>query len=90
MKQTNQTKKIYSPKLLKQKAGESIRLDDKELVNKTLNPFYFSNRVLKAVFVINLDSHHINHINSISTIKPKHLENEKNHVDNIMKEMANM
>ena len=36
-----------------------------------------------------MDSHHVNHINSNLTITPKHLEIEKLHVFNIVKDVAN-
>ena len=54
-------------------ARENIKIDDKELdkelVEKTNNPLYFTNRVLKAGFN-HLDSHIINNINSELTITP--------------------
>ena len=51
--------------------------------------YYFNNRVLKAGFNINLDSHHINHMNAKLTNSPKYLEIENNHLNNIVKEMVN-
>ena len=62
---------------------------DKELVEKTINPFFFTNRVLKAGFN-NLDSHAINNINSKLTITPKYLEIEKIHNNNILSEMSHI
>ena len=79
MKQTK-PKFFWNPKPLKQTARASIKIDDeeldKELVRKTINLFFFTNRVLKAGFN-NLDSHIINNINSELTITPKYLEIEK-------------
>ena len=39
-----------------------------------INPYYFTDRNLKAGFKINLDSHHINHANSKLTVLPKNPE----------------
>ena len=39
-----------------------------------INPYYFTDRALQVGFKINLDSHHINHLNSILTITPNHPE----------------
>ena len=68
----NKLKKIYYPKSLKQLARNNIRLDDKqlnkELAKKMINPYYFSDRNLQVAYKINLDSHHINHLNSKVTI----------------------
>ena len=50
--------------------------------------FYFTHKVIKAEFVKNLDSDHINHISSNLTLKPKHVEVEQIHVNNIVKEMV--
>ena len=61
-------KNLYKPKSLKQIARDNYRLDDKqikkELAKKMLNPYYFTDRILKVGFKINLDSHHINQANS--------------------------
>ena len=35
-----------------------------------INPYYFTDRVLKIGFKINLDSHHINYANSNRKITP--------------------
>ena len=68
----NKIKKIYNPRSLKQLARNNINLDDKqlnkELAKKMINPYYFSDRDLKVAYKINLDSHHINHLNSKLTI----------------------
>ena len=73
-------------------ARENIKIDDKELdkelVEKTINPLYFTNRVLKAGFNNNLDSHIIKNINSKLTITTKYLEIEKIHTNNILSEMS--
>ena len=75
-------------------ARENIKIDDKELdkelVEKTNNPLYFTNRVLKAGFNNNLDSHIIKNINSKLTITPKYLEIEKIHNNNILSEMSHI
>ena len=68
----NKVKKIYNLRSLKQLARNNIRLDDKqlnkELAKKMINPYYFSDRNLIVAYKINLDSHHINHLNSKLTI----------------------
>ena len=70
----NKIKKIYNPKSLKQIARNNIKLDEKqlnkELAEKMLTPYYFTDRALKVGFRINLDSHTINHANSKLTILP--------------------
>ena len=70
----NKINKIYNLKSLKQIARDNIRLDDKqlnkELAKKMLSPYYFTDRILRVGFEIDLDSHHINHTSSIITIKP--------------------
>ena len=70
----NKINKIYNPKSLKQLARNNIRLDDKklnkELARKMINPYFFTDGNLQVGFEINLDSHHINHLNSKLTITP--------------------
>ena len=70
----NKINKIYKHKSLKQLARDNIRLDDKQLnkdlAEKMLNPYYFTDRNLQVGFKIDLDSHHINHTNSKITITP--------------------
>ena len=90
----NKIKKIYNPKSLKQIARNNIRLDDKqlnkELAKKMINPYYFSDRNLQVAYKINLDSHHINHLNSKVTIS-SNFENtgmEFRFINKIMREMA--
>ena len=90
----NKIKKIYNPKSLKQLARNNINLDDKqlnkELAKKMINPYYFSDRNLKVAYKINLDSHHINHMNSKVTIT-SNFENtgiEFRFINKIMREMS--
>ena len=49
------------------------------------NPHYYTYRVLKAGFNINLDSHHINQLYFKLTITPNYLEVGKNFVNNKLK-----
>ena len=90
----NKNKKVYNPKSLKQLARQNINLDDKqlnkELANRMLNPYYFTDRALPVGFIIKLDSHHINHANSKLTITPNHPEFriETRYINKIMKELA--
>ena len=90
----NKIKKIYNPKSLKQLARNNIRLDDKqlkkELAKKMINPYYFTDRNLKVGFKINLDSHHINHLNSKITITPnfKEFGIEVRYINIMIKEMS--
>ena len=87
-------KKIYNPISLKKLARNKTILDDKQL-NKDLAkkmkiPYYFSHRNLKVAYKINLDSHHINHLNSKLTIT-SNFENigiEFRFINKIMREMA--
>ena len=62
--------KVYNPKTLKQLAREKIKLDDKELAKRMINPYYFIIKNLKIGFKINLESHNFSHANSILTITP--------------------
>ena len=86
--------KIYNPKSLKQLARNNIKLDDKqlnkELARKMINPYDFIDENLREGFKINLDSHHINHLNSKLTITPNHPEFgiEIRYINQIMKELA--
>ena len=79
---------------MKQLARINIKLDDKqlnkELAKKMINPYYFSDRNLKVAYKINLDSHHINHLNSQLTIS-SNFENtgmEFRFNNKIMREMS--
>ena len=90
----NKIEKIYNPKPLKQLARNNIKLDDKqlnkELAKKMINPYYFSDRNLKVAYKINLDSHHINHLNSKLT-NTSNFENtgiEFRFFNKIMREMS--
>ena len=64
-----QIQKVYNPKTLKQIAREKINLDDKELdkelAKKMINPYFFTDENLKIGFKINLESHNVNHANSL-------------------------
>ena len=90
----NKVNKIHNPNSLKQLARDNIRLDDKqlnkELARKMINPFCFTNRALQAGFKINLDSHHINHVNSKLNILPNYPEFgiELRYINKIMIELA--
>ena len=86
----NKIKRIYNPKTLKQLAREKIKLDDKELAKMMINPYYFTNKNLKRGFKINLDSHNIEHANSILTILPNFPEFgiEFRYINKIVKELS--
>ena len=55
-----------------------------------LNPYYFTDRLLKVGFKINLDSHNLHHADSKLTITPYHPEFgiEFRYINKIMKELA--
>ena len=82
--------KVYNPKTSKQLAREKIKLDDKELAKMMINPYYFIDENLKKVFKINLESHNINHANSILTITPNFPEFgiEFRFINKIIKELS--
>ena len=90
----NKIKKIYNPKSLQQLSRDNIKLDhkqlNKELTKKMINPYYFTDRNLQVGFNINLDSHHINHLNSKITITPNFEEfgTEVRYINKIIKEMS--
>ena len=90
----NKIDKIYNPKSLKRTARDNIRLDDKqlneELAKKLPNPYYFTDRILRVGFKVNLDSHHINHANSNLTITPNFPEFgiETRYINNFIKELS--
>ena len=90
----NKIKKIYNPKSLKQLARNNIKFDhkqlNKELARKMINPYCFTDRSLQVGFKINLDSHHINHLNSKITITPnfKEFGIEVRYITKIMKELS--
>ena len=70
----NQNKEIYNPKPMKKLATDNNKLDGKQLnkerAEKTINSFYFTDRVLQVGFKIILESHHINHAISKLIMKP--------------------
>ena len=90
----NRIKKIYNPVSLKKLARNKINLDDKplnkELAKKMINPYYFSDINLRTAYKINLDSHHINHLNSKLTISSNfsNTEIEFRFINKIMREMS--
>ena len=61
-------RRIYNPKPLEQKPRNNIKLEDdhlkQKLVEKMINPFYFTDRRLNKAFNINLDSHQNNQAKS--------------------------
>ena len=71
-------KHIYNPKTLKQIAMENIKLDDsqlnKQLAEKMINPYYFTDRAMRVGFNITLESHHFNHAISKIIKKPNYPE----------------
>ena len=90
----NNINRIYNPKSLKRIARNTINLDDKQLnkesASKMINPYYFSDRNLKVAYKINLDSHHINHLNSKITITSNFQDTgiEFRFINKIMREMS--
>ena len=62
--------KVYNPKTIKQLAREKIKLHDKKLAKMMINPYFFIEENLKKGFKNNLESHNINHANSILTLTP--------------------
>ena len=81
----NISRRIYNPKPIREIAREKIKIDDKqpnkELAEKMINPYYFTDRILKTAFNTALDSHHINHITSKLFITPKKSEIENRYFD---------
>ena len=90
----NKIKKVYNPKTLKQIARENIKLNDKELdkeiAEKMINPYYFTDENLKIDSKIILESHNINHANSLLVIEPNFpdIGIETRCINKILKEMA--
>ena len=86
--------KVYNPKTLQQLARQNIKMNDKELdkeiAKKMINPYYFTDENLKIGFKINLESHNINHANSLLNIIPNFpdIGIEKRYINKILKEMA--
>ena len=74
----NKNKKIYSPKPFKQIVRDNIKKDDtqliKELAEKMIKPYYFTDRVLQVAFDFTLESHDNIHANSEIFIKPNYPE----------------
>ena len=83
-----------NPKSLRELAGDKIKLNNRELnkllAKKMLNPYYFKNKNLYNILKINLDSHHINHLNSKITISSTTVHNEidKDLINELVKEMC--
>ena len=79
---------------MKQIAREKIKMNDeeldKELTKKMINPYYFLDENFNNGFKIILESHNINHANSLLNIEPNFpdLGIETRYNNNILKEMA--
>ena len=90
----NKIKNIYIPKTLQQTAGRKIKLGDnevdKELAKRMIHPNFFTDDKLKIGFEINLESHNINHANSLLNIIPNFpdIGIETRYINKILKEMA--
>ena len=90
----NKISKIYSPKPLKQIARENINIADKqlnkELAEKMINPYYFTDRAVKVGFNITLEGHYINHANSEIIITPNYSEFgiQIRYINKIVKELS--
>ena len=63
---------------------------DKEIAKRLINPYYFIDENLIIGFKINLESHNINHANSLLNIIPNfpHIGIETRYNNKILKEMA--
>ena len=63
---------------------------DKEIAKKMINPYYFIDENLKIGFKINLESHNINHANSLLNIEPNFpdIGIETRYINKILKETA--
>ena len=90
----NKMKKVYNLKTLKQLARENIKMIDKELDNelakKMINPYFFVDEKLKIGFKIILESHIVNHANSLLniTLYFPDIGIETRYIQKILKEMA--
>ena len=90
----NKDKKVYNPKTLKQIARKNIKMNDKELIKeldkKMIKTFCFIDESLKIGVKINLESHNINHANSLLNIEPNFpdIGIETRYIDKILEEMA--
>ena len=86
--------KVYNPRTLKQIARENIKMNDKELdkeiAKRMINPYYSIDENLKIVFKLNLESHNINHANSLLNMLPNFpdIGIETRYINKILKEMA--
>ena len=87
---TKKIQKVYNPKTSKQLAREKIKFDHKELAKMMINPYCFIDQNLKIGFKINLESHNINHANSLLTITPNFSEFgiEFRNINKIKKELS--
>ena len=65
-------------------------MDHKELAKRMIIPYYSIDENLKIGFKINLESHYINHANSILTITPNFSEFgiEFRYINEIIKELS--
>ena len=79
--------KTNNPKSLKELSRDKI----KDNPQKMLNPYYFKDKDFYNFLKINLDSHHINHLNSkitISSSSTYHDNIPKDLINRLVKEMA--
>ena len=75
-----------TPNLGNNEHEEKNKNDDKQLkreVTKVIDPDYFTKRVLKSGYRINLDIHYVHHTIPKLTNKAKHIETEKSQVNNM-------
>ena len=85
---------VYNPKTLKQLARQNNKMNDKELdkeiAKKKINPYYFIDENLKIAFKINLESHNINHANSLLNIEPNFpdIRIEFRYINTIIKKLS--
>ena len=74
----NKIQKLYNPKPSKQIARDNIKLAYKQLnkqpAKKRINPYFFTDRLLRVGVNITLESHHVNHANSNLNIEPNYPE----------------
>ena len=90
------TTSAINPKTLQELARDKIKLTNRELnkllAEKMINPYYFKDQSFYDFLKINLDSHHINHLNSkitiSSTAQPPHNYIDKLVIDRLVREMA--
>ena len=63
---------------------------DKEIAKKMINPCYFIDENFKIGFKINLESHNINHANSLLNIEPSFADVgiETRYVNKVLKELS--